>query len=351
MKRRKFLQNAAILAGGIALSQSISYGANKKQKPVIVIHGGTSGLGLSKEEFSKRESVMLQSLKAGQEILAKGGEAMDAVIAAIKVMEDSPIFNAGKGAVFTSDGYNELDAALMHGGSRKAGAIAMGRHIKNPIEAARLVMEKTWHTLVAGEGADNLAKKYGLEMVEQKYYFTQERWDQLQEAKKNEQLLLDSDKAKAFLEKPFLGEYTEPYLGTVGAVALDSKGNLVAGTSTGGLTNKMTGRIGDSPIIGAGTYADNDSLGLSCTGTGDIFMRVVSGHEASALYKYKKLSLQKAIEGTIEQVAKLGGSGGIVSIDKLGNTGFAWTKDKLGMFHGEARVGESAKVFFPVSKA
>ncbi|RDU66266.1 beta-aspartyl-peptidase [Helicobacter didelphidarum] len=336
-----------IAAGGATLGYNLLQANPKftKKVPIIVIHGGTSGLGLTKEEFAKREAIMQKSLLAGQKILTDGGSATDAVIVAIKIMEDNPLFNAGKGAVFTADGFNELDASLMDGSTKKAGAVAMSRAIKNPIEAARVVMEKTWHTLIAGEGADKLAKENGLEMVNQKYYFTQERYNQLQEAKKKDKLLLDSDKVKTHLNL-----YTEPYLGTVGAAALDSKGNLAAGTSTGGMTNKMTGRIGDSPIIGAGTYADNDSLALSCTGTGDIFIRVATGHEASSLYKYKKLSAQQAVEETIKQVAALGGEGGIVSVDKNGIPGFAWTKNKLGMFHGLARVGEKPQVFFPVAR-
>ncbi|EAI4483962.1 isoaspartyl peptidase/L-asparaginase [Campylobacter lari] len=315
----------------------------KDFKPIIVIHGGTSGLGLTKEEFNKREKVMKESLQAGQSILEKGGNSVDAVIAAIKVMEDSPEFNAGKGAVFTADGFNELDASLMNGKNLKAGAIAMARTIKNPIEAAKLVMEKTPHTLIAGEGADKLAKKHGLEIVGQKYFFTEHRYKQLQEAKKSKEVLLDSDKAKAHL-----GINTEPYLGTVGAIALDKNGNLAAGTSTGGTTNKMTGRIGDSPIIGAGNYANNDSVAISCTGTGDIYIRVAAAHEVAALYKYKKLSIQEAVEETIKQIAKLGGTGGIISIDKNGKVGYAWTKDKLGMYHGEAKIGEEPKVFWPL---
>ncbi|ABS44579.1 putative L-asparaginase [Campylobacter jejuni subsp. doylei 269.97] len=317
----------------------------KDIKPIIVIHGGTSGLGLSKEEFAKREVVMKQSLKAGQKILEQGGSATDAVIATIKVMEDSEEFNAGKGAVFTADGFNELDASLMEGKGKKAGAIAMARTIKNPIEAARVVMEKTPHTLIAGEGADKLAKENELEIVSQKYFYTPHRYKQLEDAKKSKEILLDSDKAKAHL-----GNYTEPYLGTVGAIALDKEGNLAAGTSTGGTTNKMTGRIGDSPIIGAGNYADNDSVAISCTGTGDIFIRSIAAYKVSALYKYKKLSVQKAAEQSIDEVAKLGGTGGIISIDKNGNVGYAWTKDKLGMYHGEARVGQEPRVFFPVAK-
>lgn len=336
----------ASLIYGFIISQSVLQAKpNDKVQPIVVIHGGTSGLGLTKEEFKKREKVMQESLRKAQAILQKNGSAIDAVIAAIKVMEDSPEFNAGKGAVFTADGFNELDASIMDGKSKKAGAIAMSRNIKNPIEGAKIVMDKTWHTLIAGEGADKLAKENGLQIVDQKYFFTKTRYEQLKDAKKQKNKpLLDSNKSAN------LGNYTEPYLGTVGAVALDSKGNLAAATSTGGMTNKMTGRIGDSPIIGSGNYADNDSIAVSCTGTGDIFMRVVAAHEVSALYKYKNLSVKQAAEETINQVAKLGGEGGIIAIDKNGNTGFAWTKDTLGMFHGVARVGGNIEVFWPVDK-
>lgn len=339
-KSKRFLLILASLSL-ISASNAIA----KNFKPVIVIHGGTSGLGLTKEEFTKREKVMRESLKAGQSILAQGGSSVEAVIAAIKVMEDSPEFNAGKGAVFTADGFNELDASIMDGKNLKAGAIAMARSIKNPIEAAKLVMEKTPHTLIAGEGADKLAKEHGLETVDQKYFYTEHRYKQLQDAKKSKEILLDSDKAKAHL-----GISTEPYLGTVGAIALDKHGNLAAGTSTGGTTNKMTGRIGDSPIIGSGNYANNDSVAVSCTGTGDIYIRVSAAHEVASLYKYKNLSIQKAAEETIKEVATLGGTGGIISIDKNGKVGYAWTSDKLGMYHGEARIGEEPKVFWPLKK-
>lgn len=344
MKTLKGGKKTLLVLASVAFLANVNLMA-KDIKPTIVIHGGTSGLGLTKEEFVKREQVMKESLKAGQKVLEDGGSSTDAVIAAIKVMEDSPEFNAGKGAVFTADGFNELDASLMEGKELKAGAIAMSRKIKNPIEAAKIVMEKTPHTLIAGEGADKLAKANGLELVSQKYFYTPHRYQQFKEAQKSKEVLLDSDKAKAHL-----GNYTEPYLGTVGAIALDKNGNLAAGTSTGGTTNKMTGRIGDSPIIGAGNYANNDSVAVSCTGTGDIYIRVSAAHEVASLYKHKKLPVQKAAEETIAEVAELGGTGGIISIDKDGKIGYAWTKDKLGMFHGEARVGEEPKVFFPVSK-
>ena len=340
------LSKAVFMAASLALLGLTAVNAQEKFFPVIVIHGGTSGLDLTKEEFKIREEPMKKALLAGQAVLEKGGSAMDAVTAAIMVLEDDPNFNAGKGAVFTADGFNELDASIMDGSTKKAGAVAMARHIKNPILGARLVMDKTWHTLVAGEGADKLAKENGLEMVDQKYFFTQFRYDALQKAKEKQKLLLDSEKAK----KTSLNLHERPYLGTVGAIALDQNGNLAAATSTGGMTNKMTGRIGDSPIIGSGTYADNDSVAVSCTGTGDIYMRVNAAHEVSALYKYKTQDVQKAAEDAIAQVKALGGSGGIISIDKNGHTGFAWTKDKLGMYHGEARLGAKPIVYWPLGE-
>lgn len=348
MNRRQFLQTSALLAGSLAMGENVFAEGAKKQgfTPIVVIHGGTSGLGLTKEEFAKREVVMKQSLLAGRAVIEKGGTAIDAVIASIKVMEDSPEFNAGKGAVFTADGFNELDASIMDGSTKKAGAVAMTRHIKNPIEAARLVMDKTWHTLLAGDGADKFARENRLTMVEQEYFFTERRYEQLQKAKeKAKKPLLDSDKSRAHF-----GNYTEPYLGTVGALALDKNGNLAAATSTGGMTNKMTGRIGDSPVIGAGTYADNDSVAVSCTGTGDIYIRVAAAHEVSAIYKYKNLSATKAAENVIAQIAALGGTGGIISIDKFGTPGYAWTKNALGMFHGEVRIGQEPIVHWPVAK-
>ena len=340
------LSKAVFMAASLALLGLTAANAQEKFSLVIVIHGGTSGLDLTKEEFKIREEPMKKALSAGQAVLEKGGTAMDAVTAAIMVLEDDPNFNAGKGAVFTADGFNELDASIMDGSTKKAGAVAMARHSKNPILGARLVMDKTWHTLVAGEGADKLAKENGLEMVDQKYFFTQFRYDALQKAKEKQKLLLDSEKMK----KTSLNLHERPYLGTVGAIALDKNGNLAAATSTGGMTNKMTGRIGDSPIIGSGTYADNDSVAVSCTGTGDIYMRVNAAHEVSALYKYKTSDVQKAAEDAVAQVKALGGSGGIISIDKHGHTGFAWTKDKLGMYRGEARLGDKPVVYWPLGE-
>ena len=190
------LSKAVFMAASLALLGLTAANAQEKFSPVIVIHGGTSGLDLTKEEFKIREEPMNRALLAGQAVLEKGGSAMDAVTAAIMVLEDDPNFNAGKGAVFTADGFNELDASIMDGSTKKAGAVAMARHIKNPILGARLVMDKTWHTLVAGEGADKLAKENGLEMVDQKYFFTQFRYDALQKAKEKQKLLLDRRKRR-----------------------------------------------------------------------------------------------------------------------------------------------------------
>ena len=350
MKKRNPLRiGIAILLGVTVLYSSQGLFANQKESskitPVIVIHGGTSSMNLTEKEFEKRRVVMEESLLAGQRILAKNGNAEDAVIAAIKIMEDSPEFNAGKGAVFNAAGENELDASLMLGKGRRAGAVTGVMSIKNPIEAAKVVMDKTKHTLIGGVGADNLAKQNRLTMVTQEYFYTDFRYKSLVEARKKSKSkpLLDSEQA--------YNEHKEakPYLGTVGAIALDSQGCLAAGTSTGGMTNKMAGRIGDSPIIGAGNYAD-DNVAVSCTGTGDIFIRVVAAHEVAALYEYKGLNITKAAEETIAQVKELGGTGGIIAIDKFGTPGYAWTRNDLGMFHGEAKVGSKPIVFFPVKQ-
>ena len=342
MERRSFIKGAAIVAGGLLMSENLLNAAggnmNKAGKPIIVIHGGAGKIKIDDKQWQVKKKVLAESLKAGQKVLASGGKAIDAVISAIKVLEDSPEFNAGRGAVLTSDGFHELDASIMDGRDRKAGAVTLIRHIKNPIEAARLVMEKTWHTLLAGEGAEQLAKENGLKMVDQKYFFTQLAADRLKKAKEEKKLMLDHDKSS-------MSNYVSPYLGTVGAVAFDSNGDIAAGTSTGGMTNKMTGRIGDSPIVGSGNYADNSSVGLSCTGTGDIFMRVSAAHEVSSLFKYKGLSLQEALDEALAQVEALNGEGGMVAIDKNGNPGFAVTKNKeTGMYHGMAMVGEEVQV-------
>ncbi len=284
-----------------------------KDNFALVIHGG-AGTILKKNMTPEKEAAyrakLEESLQAGYAVLNAGGSAMDAVEAAIHIMEDSPLFNAGKGAVFTNAGTNELDAAIMNGADLKAGAVAGVKTVKNPITVARKVMEETWHVLLAGEGADKFAEEQGLEIVDPKYFHTERRWKAIQKMKGNEE---------------------EKY-GTVGCVALDKDGNIAAGTSTGGMTNKRWGRVGDVPIIGAGTYANNKTCAVSATGSGEYFIRAAVAHDISALMEYKRYSLKKASKKVIQKVGKLGGSGGVIAIDAKGN--IAMPFNSKGMYRG-----------------
>ncbi len=250
----------------------------------FVIHGGTLSEQLPAEDEKEIRAAMKEALLAGKRILESGGKSMDAVEAAIKILEDSPWFNAGRGAVFTSEGTNELDASIMDGSTLKAGSVAGLTHIKNPISLARMVMERTKHVMLAREGAEAFAKEQHVELVDPKYFFTQKRWDDLQEEKKKSQ-------------------ESKPH-GTVGAVALDLSGNLAAGTSTGGTTNKKFGRIGDSPIIGAGTYANDHTCAVSATGTGEYFIRLVAAHEVSSLIEKSGKTVEEAANEVILQKLK-----------------------------------------------
>jgi len=280
---------------------------------VLVIHGG-AGTILKENMTAEKEAAYLEkmneALEAGELILKNGGSSLDAVTETIMVMENSPLFNAGKGAVFTAEGINEMDASIMECKFHKAGAITGVQHIKNPILGARAVMGKTNHVLLTGEGAEELAQAVGLEMVDSSYFFTESRW--------NSYL-----KAKDKIDKH----------GTVGAVALDMNGNLAAATSTGGMTYKMKGRVGDSPIIGAGTYADNNTCAVSATGHGEYFMRNVVAYDISALMKYSKMTLQQATEEVImNKLKSIGGDGGVVAVDKEGN--ISMTFNTAGMYRG-----------------
>jgi L-asparaginase / beta-aspartyl-peptidase len=291
--------------------------AQKETSPIkyaFVIHGGTLGEQLPAEEEKEVRAAMKEALLAGKRILESGGKSMDAVESAIKILEDSPWFNAGRGAVFTSEGTNELDASIMDGSTLKAGSVAGLTHIKNPISLARMVMERTKHVMLAREGAEAFAKEQHVEMVDPKYFFTQKRWDDLQKEKKKSQ-------------------ESKPH-GTVGAVALDSSGNLTAGTSTGGTTNKKFGRIGDSPIIGAGTYANNHTCAVSTTGTGEYFIRLVAAHEVSSLIEKSGKSIKEAANEVILQKLKdLGGDGGLIAIDSKGNRAMPFVNE-AGMKRG-----------------
>lgn len=309
--------------------------AQRKSEPMkfgMVIHGGAGTIERSEmtpeKEKAHREGLE-QALKAGHEVLKSGGASLDAVQAAIRVLEDNPHFNAGKGAVFTHEGTNELDSSIMDGKTLNAGAVAAVKHIRNPINLARLVMEKSPHVMLVGDGAEAFGKQMGIDFVDQKYFYTDERWQELQKLKASPTPVSDKDRH-----------------GTVGAVALDKAGNLAAGTSTGGTTNKQFGRIGDSPIIGAGTYANNQTCAVSATGDGEYFIRELAAHDVSALMEYKGMPIKEAAQTVIVKVGKLGGTGGLIAIDKDGN--FAMPFNTSGMYRGT--VGPDGKVWVEIYK-
>jgi len=293
----------------------------------LVIHGGAGTIERSKmtpEGEREYRAGLERALAAGYEILKRGGSSLDATEAAVRVLEDDPHFNAGKGAVFTSAGTNELDAAIMDGKTLKAGTVASLKHIKNPVSLARLVMEKSGHVMMDGEGAEIFARENGLQLVDQKYFFTQERWDALQKIKK-------AERSSGVGEKKFIITDQDRH-GTVGAVALDQQGNLAAATSTGGTTNKRAGRIGDSPIIGGGTYANNATCAVSATGDGEYFIRATAAHDISALMEYRGMKLEEAAQIVLDKVAKLGGAGGVIAIDAKGNIALPFNTS--GMYRG-----------------
>ena len=300
-------------------------------KAVLVIHGG-AGVLPKKEmtvELEKQYRADLEkALREGHKALErKGGTSLDAVTAAIKVLEDSPRFNAARGAVFTHDGRNELDASIMEGKGKRAGAVAGLTCIKNPIAAARAVMEKSEHVLLTGRGADLFATRQGLEVVDPSYFWTRQRWLELKDALREEE---EARKKRGSRGGNATGRR---YLGTVGAAALDRDGNLAAGTSTGGMTNKRYNRVGDSPVIGAGTYADNEACAVSCTGHGEIFIRHAVAHDVVARMKYKKLTVAEAAGEVIRGLPKEpGGVGGLIALDARGNVAMPYDTD--GMYRG-----------------
>ena len=299
----------------LAIISCNSNNSEKKPEYVLVIHGGAGTIlreNLSPEKEEAYINKLNEALLAGENILKMGGSSLDAITEAILIMENSPLFNAGKGAVFSEEGIVEMDASIMDGRSTEAGSVAGVHTIKNPILAARAVMENSKHVLLTGDGADSFASKQGLEIVDSSYFFTEDRWKSYKKAKAENEI--------------------KKY-GTVGAVALDSYGNLAAGTSTGGMTYKMKGRVGDSPIIGAGTYADNSTCAVSATGHGEFFIRNVVAYDISALMKYKELSLKEAADYVIlNKLKNIGGSGGIIAVDHEGN--YTMTFNTPGMYRG-----------------
>jgi beta-aspartyl-peptidase (threonine type) len=294
-----------------------------KQEWAIVIHGGAGGISresVTPDMDKEYRAALLVALNTGKKILADGGSALDAVEQTIRTMEDNPLFNAGKGAVFTHDGKNELDAAIMDGSNLAAGAVAGVTDIKNPISAARRVMTNSPHVLLMGAGASQFASEQGLEIVPNSYFYTERRFNELQEILKKEKN------------------------GTVGCCALDKNGNLAAGTSTGGMANKKYNRVGDAPIIGAGTYANNNSCAVSATGHGEYFIRYTVAHDISALMQYKGLSLKEASELVVnEKLVKAGGSGGVICVDKSGNVSLPF--NSTGMFRGFATADGKEGIF------
>jgi len=300
----------------------------QNEKFGLVIHGGAGTIDRSKmtpEKEREYRAGLERALAAGYDVLKNGGSSLDATEAAVRVLEDDPHFNAGKGSVFTSAGTNEMDAAIMDGKALAAGAVAALKHVRNPISLARLVMEKSGHVMMDGEGAEEFAKENGIELVDQKYFFTQERWDALRKIKAAEKHRTGGA-GKAF----FITDQDRH--GTVGAVALDKNGNLAAATSTGGTTNKRPGRVGDSPVIGAGTYANNATCAVSATGDGEYFIRATVGHDVSALMEYRRMSLKEAAQAVLDKVAKLGGTGGLIAIDRHGNVALPF--NTTGMYRG-----------------
>ena len=301
---------------------AILLGPNETQSNfAIAIHGGAGTItreNMTAEKELAYRFKLAEALNTGYTILKNGGTSLDAVEVTIRVMEDSELFNAGKGAVFTNAGTNELDASIMDGSNLMAGAVAGVKTVKNPISAARKVMEETWHVMLSGDGADKFAQEQNLEVVDPIYFYTQRRWDSLKktQAKKH---------------------------GTVGCVALDKHGNLAAGTSTGGLTNKQWGRVGDSPIIGAGTYANNQTCAVSGTGQGEYFIRGNVAYDISAMMEYENTTVGEAARQVIGKLSERGGEGGVIAMDSNGIISMPF--NTAGMYRGFRIAGSPAKIF------
>lgn len=335
---QKILGIVLLLVFNSVLGQNTT---NSGQKFVLVIHGGAGTIlksQMSPEKEKAYQDGLKQALQEGHRILAAGGSSLNAVEAVVKILENNPLFNAGKGAVFTSEGKNEMDAAIMDGKTLGAGSVASVTTIKNPITAARAVMEKSNHVMMMGSGAEKFAASVGIEIVDPSYFYTPERWKNLQDAKRQ-----DSLKAAAGKSSSYQFENKDYKFGTVGAVALDRYGNLAAATSTGGMTNKKYGRIGDAPIIGAGTYANNATCAVSCTGWGEYFIRLVVAKSISDMMEYKNMPVKEAAdEMVMKKVPALGGDGGLIVLDNKGN--FAMPFNTEGMYRGYIKEDGSFEI-------
>jgi beta-aspartyl-peptidase (threonine type) len=323
-----FILFALFLVLGEAFSQTGQ--SPMKNRFVLVIHGGAGTIlksQMSPEKEKAYSEALNTALEKGYAILQSGGSALDAVEACVRSMEDNPLFNAGKGAVFTNEGKNELDAAIMDGKTLAAGSVAGVTTIRNPITAARAVMEKSPHVMMTGKGAEQFAQQQGLEIVDPSYFHTEDRYKGLQRAKEKDST--DKKRTGAVLQP----ENKDDKYGTVGAVALDRYGNLASATSTGGMTNKKFGRVGDAPIIGAGTYANNNTAAFSGTGWGEFYIRLVLAKSISDMMEFGKMSLKQASdEMVMKRLPKLGGDGGLIAVDKNGNIAMPFCTE--GMYRG-----------------
>lgn len=309
----------------LSSSKTSKVKSTEKNTFVLVVQGGAGNIIKNQDQERERayEEKLREALQTGYDILSKGGTALDAVEKVIMMLEDSPLFNAGKGAVFTNAGTNEMDASIMDGRTLKAGAVCEVKTIRNPIRAARAVMENSPHVMLCGKGAEDFAKQQKLEIADTSYFFDEYRYQQWQKVKDKEENRLDHSEDEG--DKGEIQFFEEKKYGTVGAVALDMNGNLAAATSTGGMTNKRYGRVGDSPIIGSGTYADNESCAVSCTGHGEYFIRTVAAHSVCDLVKYKNFSVNEAAQMVLGKIKELGGDGGMIVLDARGNFAMPFT--------------------------
>jgi len=317
-------------------------------KPVIAIHGGAGAMSrqaMSAEKEREYLGALERILTAGQGVLAAGGTALDAVTEAVRLLEDCPLFNAGHGAVFTSAATHELDASIMDGATLRSGAIANVDCVRNPVLAARKVMENSKHVFFVGAGAQDFAREQGLEIVDPSYFSTDARREQLERVQREhpDAAVLDHD-AQAMVARgqpaPADPLDSDRKFGTVGAVAVDAQGNLAAATSTGGITNKQIGRVGDAPLIGAGCYASNQTCAVSTTGTGEMFIRMVAAYDVAAQMEYMGASLAEASDRVVhEKLPRIEGKGGLIAVDAKGNVALPFNTE--GMYRGYARVGES----------
>ena len=304
----------------------------------IVIHGGAGTIlkeNMTPELEKEYRKVLAEAVEVGHSILKAGGTSQEAVEKTIHVMEDSPLFNAGKGAVLTAEGYALLDASFMEGKTLNAGAISGVQHIKNPITTAIAVMEQSPHVMLSGKGADAFAASLGLDTVPNTYFITERRKNALKRVQEREA-------SKVSFYDPFI---RDSKFGTVGCVALDKAGNLAAGTSTGGMTNKKWDRIGDAPIIGAGTYANNNSCGVSATGWGEFFIRSVVAHDIAALVEYKGLDIKTAAKTVLQKVADLGGDGGVIVLDRQGNVAMEFNTAGMYRAHMNAQGKQTIRIY------